>query len=153
MAVTATKIYKRIEVIVKPYRFNGSNSVTKLSFLVQLKNACDLNGVVWRYENVKFTIFIARSSAASLSIRQTPRKAFDIPAIVRHGIEEKERINTYVMAINYLSNAYSTDNVVGRLFQRMSSLGSAPVRHQYSFPKPLKTGCHNVRLFLQATNQ
>lgn len=44
-AARTAKLAKRMDTIVKPYKFDDDDPITALAFLGQLKRACDSNGV------------------------------------------------------------------------------------------------------------
>lgn len=88
MAMGTTKLAKRIEIIMKTYRFQDSDPVTILSFMGQCKKACDSNRVSESAAMWPQPFFMTKSPATSLTSRLTLRKDVDVPAIVFRGKEE-----------------------------------------------------------------
>lgn len=95
MATGMAKMAKRVESIMKPYRFNASNPVTVLSYLRQYKRACDSNEVLERVAMWALPFFMAKPPAVFLIIRLTPIIGVQALVIVGQEFVGQERIYTH----------------------------------------------------------
>lgn len=60
------------------------------------------------------TVFTAKSSATSITIRLTPKNNDDAPLLAYQGTKGQEHIYTYIEAVNCLLNSYATADVVAK---------------------------------------
>lgn len=126
MAARTSKVEKRMDTIMKPYKFENSDPVTKLSFLGQFKIAIDSNSVSEGVEMWLLTSFTARSPAASLTIWMTPSKDHENKLDGRRGVEVLEQIYAYVEATNYLLKSYVADDVIAKALTGIEALKNVP---------------------------
>lgn len=59
-------------------------------------------------------ISIAKSFAASLTIRMTPINNDNAQHLLRREIEGQECIYTYIEAVNYLLNSFAADDMIAK---------------------------------------
>lgn len=69
----------------------------------------------------RLLFFVTRSPVASLTIRLTPTNSDGVPLLLRQGIEDRERIYTYIDAVSYLLNSYATDDVIAKAASEIES--------------------------------
>lgn len=68
MAERTAKLVKQMETSIKPYNFGDFVCVTLLSFLGQLKKACDSNGLPKGLAMWSLPFFMANPTVASAKI-------------------------------------------------------------------------------------
>lgn len=96
MAARTATLEKRMETIMKPFKFVDSNPVTISFFLGKFKTACDCNGVSESVAMCLFLFFTAKSTTVLLTTRMASKKKQELYMEERRGIEGHERIYAYV---------------------------------------------------------
>lgn len=74
MVACTTKLAKRMEAIMKQYRFEDADLVKFLWFLWQFDKVCDFNGESEGIEMYLLPLLMAKFPAASPTIYLKPRK-------------------------------------------------------------------------------
>lgn len=67
MAARTAKLAKRVETIIKPYKFENLDPVTILLFLGQFKRASDSSGILEEIAMWLFPFYMAKPTAPSLT--------------------------------------------------------------------------------------
>lgn len=138
MATSTARLTKHMETITKPCQLDIADPVTALSILGQFKRVFDSNRVSEGAAVWNFPFFMTISPAASLTIRLTLREDFNVLAIVFHYIEVQECIYTFVEAVKYLLNSYTTDDVFANASSEIKLFNEFSNRTAIQYAKTLE---------------
>lgn len=99
MAPLTAKLAKRMETVMKPYKFEES---------------------IWL-----LPFSMVKSFLASLTVRWTPTNNDNVSFLVRRGIEGQKCIYMYIKAVIYLRNSYAKTDVIAKKASEAESFKNA----------------------------
>lgn len=138
MAARAAQVAKRMRPIIKPYKFEDSDQATKLSFLRQLKKACDSNGVLKGVAMWLPSFFMLKSLAAPATIQMTPGKDPREYLDGHRRIVRQSCSYTYVEAVCYPPNSYATKGLIAKAGAKTDAFKQFPGQKAVSFAKTFR---------------
>lgn len=126
MAARIAELAKGMETIMNLYDIKGSDPLSILSFLQQLKKARYSNGISKSVAMWLLFFFMTKFPAILLSIRMTPKKDSGDYLDRCRVAKEQERTKEYVEAVHYLLKLYATDVVNARAAAEIETLERRP---------------------------
>lgn len=110
-----------MEATLKPYKIEGSNPLAIPSSRRQRQKACNSDTVLEGVTRHLLPFSMSTSLAAFLTVRLTPRKDREDKFIGRHGVAGQEINYGYPEAVDYLLNAYATDDIVEKVATKLEA--------------------------------
>lgn len=112
MAVRAGKYDKRLESLVKAYKFDEKDASSIFCFLSQFKRACNANRVFEGKAFCTMLAFMKDKPASNLTVQMVSYK--NNGTTHRLPMAGEGQISTYVEAVRLLLKSYATDSNISK---------------------------------------